>query len=351
MRLSRERIGASGNTDVDGARRAIGPGLRPGLRRSNHAGITVRCRQNGGQIKSESRSDKTRTAVKCGQILQTTRRDKARRLDWIRETIGAARYAAMKPRHVQALMAKKGGPVAGNRVKKDLAQLFRFAAKQYGFAGQNPAALADANKVRSRGFHTWRDDEIASFRAKHATGSKARLALELLLGTGAARQDAAGLTRRNIRGGRLCYRRGKNGAGSRPAHPARIGGGTGAASAGSNDGSGARDPGQGVHARVFRQLVPGTLRRGRSTALHRSRPAESRRTAPCRAWRDGIRDHVVSCAREREGGQPVRRGRKSGTTHEFGHGEIGGRPGTNFCPTFLKGWTTGGCQSYEIQGK
>ena len=70
MRLSRERIGASGNTDVDGARRAIGPGLRPGLRRSNHAGITVRCRQNGGQIKSESRSDKTRTAVKCGQILQ-----------------------------------------------------------------------------------------------------------------------------------------------------------------------------------------------------------------------------------------------------------------------------------------
>ena len=69
MRLSRERIGASGNTDVDGARRAIGPGLRPGLRRSNHAGITVRCRQNGGQIKSESRSDKTRTAVKCGQIL------------------------------------------------------------------------------------------------------------------------------------------------------------------------------------------------------------------------------------------------------------------------------------------
>ena len=144
-------------------------------------------------------------------LSMTTRRDKARRLDWIRETIGAACYAAMKPRHVEALMAKKGGPVAGNRVKKDLAQLFRFAAKQYGFAGQNPAALADTNRIRSRGFHTWSDDEIASFRAKHATGSKARLALELLLGTGAARQDAAGLTRRNIRGGRLCYRRGKTG--------------------------------------------------------------------------------------------------------------------------------------------
>ena len=69
MRLSRERIGASGNMNVDGARRAIGPGLRPGLRRSSPAGIAVRCRQNFGQIKSEWRSDKFRTAVKCGQIL------------------------------------------------------------------------------------------------------------------------------------------------------------------------------------------------------------------------------------------------------------------------------------------
>ena len=141
----------------------------------------------------------------------TTRRDKARRLDWIREAVGGARYAAIQPRHVEALMAKKGGPVAGNRVKKDLRQLFAFAAKHHGFAGQNPAALADANKVRSKGFHTWTDDEIEVFRAEHETGSKARLALELLLGTGAARQDAAALTRRNIRGGRLCYRRGKTG--------------------------------------------------------------------------------------------------------------------------------------------
>ena len=141
----------------------------------------------------------------------TTRRDKARRLDWIREAIGAGRYSALKPRHVEALMAKKGGPVAGNRVKKDLAQLFRFAAKMYGYAGTNPAALADAHKVRSTGHHSWTDEEIETFRAKHKTGTKARLALELLLGTGAARQDAARLTRRNIRGGRIAFRRGKTG--------------------------------------------------------------------------------------------------------------------------------------------
>ena len=72
MRLSRERIGAPGNMDVDGARRAFGPDLGPGLRRSSPAGIAVRCRQNFGQIKSESRSDKFRITVKCGQILHLT---------------------------------------------------------------------------------------------------------------------------------------------------------------------------------------------------------------------------------------------------------------------------------------
>ncbi len=144
-------------------------------------------------------------------LAPATRAAKRSRFDWIRETVGQARYAGLKARHVEALMEKKGGPEAANRLKKDLGQLFRFAAKRYGFAGQNPATLADSHKVRSAGFHTWTDGEIDTFRAKHGTGSKARLALELLLGTGAARQDAAALTRRNIRGGRLCFRRGKTG--------------------------------------------------------------------------------------------------------------------------------------------
>ncbi len=60
MRLSRARIGAPENMDVDGARRAVGTGLRPGLRRSSAAGIAVKCRQNFGQIKSESRSNAVR---------------------------------------------------------------------------------------------------------------------------------------------------------------------------------------------------------------------------------------------------------------------------------------------------
>ena len=144
-------------------------------------------------------------------LAPTTRSDKRPRLDWIRAAIGGGRYARMQARQVEALMTKKGGPEASNRLKKDLAQLFRFAAKHFAFSSPNPAALADSYKVGSLGFHSWTDEEIARFRDHFPPGSQARLALELFLGTGAARQDAARMTRASIRGAEIHYSRKKTG--------------------------------------------------------------------------------------------------------------------------------------------
>lgn len=142
-------------------------------------------------------------------LSDTTRASKIKRLDWIRWAIGDADYVSIEPRHVETLMEKKGGPVAANRLKKDLAQLFRFGAKRYRFRGQNPASLADAHKVRAGGYHTWTEDEIDTYRSAHPSGTKARLALEILLCTGASRQDAVALSRDNLRGDRIFYSRGK----------------------------------------------------------------------------------------------------------------------------------------------
>ena len=141
----------------------------------------------------------------------TTQSAKLGRMDWIRRMVGDVRYADLEPRHIAALMDKKGGPAAANRLKKDLGQIYRHAAKAAGYTGRNPAALADSHKTDSDGFHTWTDGEIAAYREHHASGTMPRLALEIFLGTGAARQDAAALTRTNIRGGRLTCRRGKTG--------------------------------------------------------------------------------------------------------------------------------------------
>ena len=143
------------------------------------------------------------------RLADSTRRDVRGRLDWIRDAIGGAKYAKVEPHHVAALMEKKGGPAAANRLRKDLGQLYRFAGKRLGYRGPNPAALADAHKTKKGGYHTWTDDEIEAYRATHATGTKARLALELLLSTGASRVDAINFTRANIAGPRLRYRRRK----------------------------------------------------------------------------------------------------------------------------------------------
>lgn len=136
---------------------------------------------------------------------------KRARIDWIVKAIGPAKLTEIEPRHVAALMAKKGGPAAANRLRKDLSQLFRFAATMHGYQGQNPAALAAPRKTRKDGYRTWTNEEIETYRAAHPSGTKPRLALEILLGTGASRVDAIGMTRANIAGARIRYRRAKTG--------------------------------------------------------------------------------------------------------------------------------------------
>ena len=51
----------------------------------------------------------------------------------------------------------------------------------------------------------WTDNEIARYRQHHQTGTKARRALELALGTGARRSDLVRLGRENISRGYLSY--------------------------------------------------------------------------------------------------------------------------------------------------
>ena len=145
------------------------------------------------------------------RLASSTRRDVRGRLDWVSAAIGEAKYAKIAPHHVARLMEKKGGPAAANRLRKDLSQMFTFAAKMHGFKGQNPAALADPHKTRRGGYHTWTDDEIETYRTTHATGTKPRLALEIFLNTGASRVDAINFTRANIAGARVRYRRAKTG--------------------------------------------------------------------------------------------------------------------------------------------
>ena len=54
--------------------------------------------------------------------------------------------------------------------------------------------------------HTWSEDEIAQYQAHHPIGTKARLALELALGTAQRRNDLLRMGRQHIRNGELFVR-------------------------------------------------------------------------------------------------------------------------------------------------
>ncbi|SMX42563.1 tyrosine-type recombinase/integrase [Maliponia aquimaris] len=150
-------------------------------------------------------------SAKWRDLRETTRGPKRGRLDWIRERIGRFRLSDLQPRHVAALMDKKGGPHAANRLHKELVEIYAHAAAHFALKGTPPTAAVDRRRIRSDGFHTWTVEQVEQFRAHHASGTMPRLAFELALGTGAARQDVARMGAANLRGGAIVYSRGKTG--------------------------------------------------------------------------------------------------------------------------------------------
>ena len=146
------------------------------------------------------------------KLKASTRRGKRLRLDRIRRNIGTVAWRDLERSHVEKIMDRleaNGGPHAANRFRKDLAQLYDEARRVHRWNGIAPTEGVKARKGRSGGHHTWTDAEIAIYRAHFASGTLARLAMELMLNTGAARVDAVKLGRQNVRGNRIVYVRQK----------------------------------------------------------------------------------------------------------------------------------------------
>jgi integrase len=65
-------------------------------------------------------------------------------------------------------------------------------------------------KSTGDGIHTWSEDEVARFIERHPVGTKAHLALMLMLYTGQrGRSDAARMGWQHVRGGKIAVRQEK----------------------------------------------------------------------------------------------------------------------------------------------
>lgn len=127
----------------------------------------------------------------------------------------------MQREHVKRIIAAKAQtPAAANNLLRMIRLLIRFAMDE-GMRRDDPTVGLKGVRNKSEGFHTWTDEEIAQFEAKHAIGTRARLALALMLYTGQRRSDAVTMGRQHVKDGRIRVRQQKTGVELNvPIHPA-----------------------------------------------------------------------------------------------------------------------------------
>jgi len=156
------------------------PALRPATRATVEPG-TMRwlCEQYYSSAAFQTLGDSTR---------------KVRRaiLDLICERTGAFRFSTMEPHNVAKLRDEKATlPEAANARIKALRQLFGWASSpEYRYTDKNPAReVAYLKSNNPDGFRAGSEEDVATYEARHPIGTKARLALDLLLYTGVRRGD------------------------------------------------------------------------------------------------------------------------------------------------------------------
>src|SRR5262249_45202184 len=119
-------------------------------------------------------------------------------------------YAQMESRNVRVLRDERAEtPEAANQIVKVLRQVFGYAVVA-DLAKSNPAKEVPYLRSSSEGFHTWTIEEVARFERRHPIGTKARLALALMLYTGQRRSDIIQLGRQHIKNGWLKITQHKN---------------------------------------------------------------------------------------------------------------------------------------------
>jgi integrase len=143
-----------------------------------------------------------------------TQKNRRAILERFRKAHGDNPLRELAQKHMTAILGKML-PFAQHGYLKAVRHLMQYAVR-VGLRTDDPTAgitQARSTKVktdgRERGYHTWTEDEIAQFEAKHPVGSRPRLAMALLLYTGQRRGDVVKMGPQQFRGGKFTIRQQK----------------------------------------------------------------------------------------------------------------------------------------------
>lgn len=132
-------------------------------------------------------------------------------LDRFRSEFGDGPAARLEPEHLRRILDKMAGkPHAAKNLLKRLRSVFRSALAR-GLVKRDPTTGVTVATPRTEGYRAWTDQDIEKFEAKWPEGSRARLALYLLLYTGQRRSDVVGMGRQHVRENAIHLRQRKTG--------------------------------------------------------------------------------------------------------------------------------------------
>jgi integrase len=108
------------------------------------------------------------------------------------------RVMLLKREHLQRIVNEKAATPFGQRnFLNTLRKMFDWAVG----VPENPTLGVKRQKAKTTGYKTWTEADIERFEAKHAIGTKGRLAFALLLYTGQRRGDVVKMGPHNIHRG------------------------------------------------------------------------------------------------------------------------------------------------------
>jgi integrase len=141
-----------------------------------------------------------------------TRRTRRNILERWRAEHGDKRIVLLQRRHIERMVAGKANTPSAARNFLNTLRALMVHCLAAGLRDDDPTQGVKRPPIKTAGYRTWTEADIEIFEKKHPIGSRARLALTLLLYTAQRRSDVIRLGRQHIRDGLLQLRQQKTGA-------------------------------------------------------------------------------------------------------------------------------------------
>lgn len=141
-----------------------------------------------------------------------TQRMRRNIIERFRSEHGDKRIALLQPRHIEEMVAARAAtPAAARNFLKVVRALMQYC-QSVGMREDDPTWSVKSVKLRSEGIYTWSEADIAAFERAHPIGTRARLAMALLLYTAQRRSDVIRMGRQHLRDSTIHVNQQKTGA-------------------------------------------------------------------------------------------------------------------------------------------